>query len=427
MHARTDKTADDRQERRASPAFGDPERLNEAIHLTSRSTWILLAGLGLCVLGIVCWSLLGRLDFHAQGQGIILLRGSEVANVVAQAGGTVAQIHAPAGTKVKAGDLLVTVTLDEIAERRDAARQGRDAQQAEFNRYKQSSDADIQRRQADLQQRLTSLQSDLAQANKNRDMLQSLYDDYTKQLQQGLTTRQQVQAAFDRLDAVEQSIRQMTDSVASAQTSQVEFENGVARNLANLSLQTIDAESRLKDLDIQFGIGATIRSPVDGTVSEITTQANQTVVAGDKLVVVESGTSTHRLVTHAYLPIDQGKRVSVGMPALVSPTSIDDRLYGAIRGHVTRVSTLPMSQAGLQAVIGDPTLVATMMQAGAPIEIEITFDPAPQGAGDALQWTSAARPPTPVTPGTTVASRIVVDQVRPASLILPLVRTWTQP
>src|SRR5687767_7862691 len=111
-----------------SRAYHDPEHLNEAIRLTSRSTWILLVGLALCVAGVAAWSVVGRLAFHAKGQAVILLDRSVVADVVARAGGVIARIHVAPNQRVAVGDLLVTVALDEIAERLKQAKTAAEAQ-----------------------------------------------------------------------------------------------------------------------------------------------------------------------------------------------------------------------------------------------------------------------------------------------------------
>lgn len=402
----------------------DPEHLNEAIKLTSRSTWILLTALALCVAGVVAWGVLGRLSFHAKGQGVILLDRSLVADVVARAGGTVSQVHAAPGQKVAVGDLLVTVKLDEIEERRRAAKVTLEAQRKELEKYNATSAADVARRKSDLDQEVKSLNADLVEAASNVEMLQKLYDNYVKELANGLATRDQVQATYDRLASARQSVRKMTDQISTLKTGQIEFENQVSRTLADFRVKVIEAEGTYNDLQVQYEIGSNIRSPVAGTVSEITTQLNATVTSGMKLAVVESGTGGQKFVVHAYLPIDQGKRVNAGMRAEVSPSSIDEQIYGSIRGTVNKVSALPMSREGLLAVLGDAALVNTMMAAGAPIEVEIGLDSDPQARGG-LRWTSETAPPTPVTPGTTAAARIVVDRVRPITLILPVVETWT--
>ena len=414
----------DTKEPSRQTAIRDPEHLNEAIRLTSRSTWILLSGLLLCVAGVVAWALLGRLDFHARGGGVILPKRSEVANVVARAAGIVTEIHAAPGRRVQAGDLLVTVKLDEIKERRDQAATELKAQQDELQRYSTTAQADIERRRKDLDQELASLQASLGEFTKSRGMLDSLYANYVSEVQRGLATREQLQATYDRLNSARQSIRQINDKLASEKTSQIEFENQAARNLSDLRMRVIEAQGKLADFDVQLDVGSTIRSPVAGVVTEVTAQINQTVTPGAKLMVVQSDTRASSMVVHAYLRIDEGKRVRPGMPAQVSPTSIDERIYGSIRGEVTGVSALPMSHEGLEAVLGNSSLVTDMMKAGPPIEVLIALH-ASSATADGLAWTSGISPPTRVTAGGTATSRIVIDSVSPFSLIVPIARTWT--
>jgi HlyD family secretion protein len=402
----------------------DPERLNEAIRLTSRSTWILLAALALCAAGVVTWGVIGRLAFHAKGPGVILLDRSAVEDVVARAGGTVMQVHKSPGDKVEIGDLLVSVRLDEVDARLKQARVTLDAQRDELDKYSKSSAADVVRRKQDLDQEVKSLQTSLVEANESVEMLQNLYDSYAKELASGLATREQVQAYFDRLTTARQSVRQMTDQISKLQTQQIEFEDQVARTLADFRMKVIGAQGTYEDLQVQYEVGSRIRSPAAGTITEITTTMNATVATGTKLAVVESGTAARKFIVHAYMPIDQGKRVNVGMPARVSPSSVDEQVYGSIRGKVSRVSLLPMSREGLLAVLGDTALVNTMLAAGAPIEVEIALEANPETKGG-LRWTSDTMPPTPVTPGTTASARIVVDRARPIALILPIVETWT--
>ena len=402
----------------------DPEHLNEAIRLTSRSTWILLATLGLCVAGVAAWGFFGRLTFHAKGPGVILLDNSVVSNVVARAGGTVTHIHVKLWQPVRDGDVLVTVKLDETLERRDQARKTLAAQIAERDRYAAVSRDDIARRKADVDQQQKSLQASLAETDKNLEILHRLYTDAVALLARGLTTLSAMQSVFDRLTTVEQNRREMIDRTSTIVTSQIEFEDNIARNIADLRMRVITAEATLADLDVQLAVGATIRSPVTGSVSEITTQVNSTVSTGLKLVVVEAAGATKSLLVHGYLPNDQGKRVIAGMAAQVIPTSVDQQIYGSIRGTVTRVSGLPMSREGLLAVLGDDALVSQMMIGGAPIEIEIALESDPTTVSG-LRWTSSVGPPSKVTPGTTAAANIIFSSVRPIELVLPILETWT--
>jgi HlyD family secretion protein len=402
----------------------DPEHLNDAIRLTSRSTWILLVTLVLCIGVILAWGFFGRLSFHALGQGVVLRDRSAVSEAVAWTNGTVLKIHADVGQRVAVGDPLVSIRLDEVEERYVQAKKKHDAQQAELDRYDGASRSDITLRQKDLDQELKSLEDGVAGAQQNLAILQRMYTDASSDLARGLGTRATMQSAFDRLTTVQQNMRQMTDKLSSLKTQQIEFENSVTKTVAQLRMQVISAEAEVRDLEVQLRVGSTIRSPAAGTVSAVTTQLNATVTTGKQLAVIQSRTDVETLVVHAYLPIDQGKRVAAGMAAQVTPTSIDQQIYGSIRGRVLSVSDLPMSREALLAVLGDATLVSQMIRSGAPIEVQIALEADPNTASG-LRWTSSTGPPSRVTPGTTVTSRIVYEQMAPIALILPIVETWT--
>ncbi|MCB8822126.1 NHLP bacteriocin system secretion protein [Microvirga rosea] len=411
-----------------SPPFGvreepirDPEQLNRALHLTSPSTWIALAILGLCVVTILGWGILGRLSFYTQGMGIILMQRGVVFDIAATSTGTVNTIHVKVGQQVEKGDLLFTIQQDELAARRQSAAQALKQQQDALATYQASSQADIARRKANLAQQLQSMQSSLKDAQSNLAQLQDIYAGLQQELQRGYTTRPQVQAAFDRMTSVQSSIRDMNDRMASLQTQQIEFEDDVARNVADLQMKVTSAQGSLRDLDVQLEFGGLIRSPSKGFVTEISTQQNAIVSSSSQLAVVETGEEA--LVVHAYLPISGGKRVLVGMDAQISPTSVERDIYGSLRGRVTSVSALPVTHQGLMNVIGDETLVSQLMAGGAPIEVQLSLESDPN-TPSRLKWTSSSGPPVQITPGTTAQAMIRVQRERPISLVIPLAQTW---
>jgi HlyD family secretion protein len=213
----------------------------------------------------------------------------------------------------------------------------------------------------------------------------------------------------------------MNDKMASLQTQQIEFENDVARTLADLRMKVTAAQGTLQDLDVQLEFGGSIRSPSKGFVTEISTQPNAIVSSSSQLAVVETGEEA--LVVHAYLPISGGKRVAVGMEAQISPTSVERDIYGSLRGRVTSVSALPVTRQGLMNVIGDEALVAQLMAAGAPIEVQMTLESDPN-TPSRLKWTSSSGPPLQITPGTTAQAMIRVQRERPIALVIPLAQTW---
>lgn len=402
----------------------DPEQLNAALRLTSPASWLLLAVLALAVASAVAWGFLGRLPFRAEGMGVILKRDSLIYSVAAEATGIVAAIRARAGQEVKEGDELVSLSQPQVeTERRSAERVLADlvAQQA---RLAAMSRQDVDRRRASQEKQTAAVEQSIAAVRQDVAFLTSLRATEEKELKQGFITRDEFESTKNQLDAAQKSLRDLTNQLTTLAIAQVEFEN--QQELARLQLdgQVLAARNRLADLETQLKTTRALRSPAEGTVTEVATKLGAQVVAGQGVVVVEERGSG--LQTVAYLPISQGKRVAPGMQAEVGPTSIEREIYGTVRATVRSVSALPVTREGLQAVLGNDQLVEQMLEAGSPIEVRLDLaeDPAtPSG----LRWSSSRGPDVRVTPGTTAVAAITVQDQRPIDLVVPLYETWLAP
>ncbi|XWN32758.1 MAG: NHLP bacteriocin system secretion protein [Devosia sp.] len=398
-----------------------PDQLNRAIKLTKPSSWLLLAVLGLCIGSIIAWGFLGRLTVYVEGQGLLQLDGGINYDIRATATGTIQSVLIERGQEVQKGDPLFTIQQDELVARRNAAKASYDGQKHEFERYKTQSDQDVDRRRANLDTELKSLNADLQGQKTNEEQLRQIYASQQDLIKRGLTTQPQVQDAFQALVAVQQSIREINDRLATLQLDQVEFEDQVNKNQADLQISVINAEGAVKDIDAQIQFGGTITSPSAGLVTEITTEVSALVNAGDELATIESGEDS--LIVRGYMPIGKGKQVEPGMTAEVSPTSVERNVYGSARGTVVAVSRLPLTEPALMNVLGNQALVNQLMETGAPIEVRVELEKDPS-TESGFKWTSSEGPPVQLTPGTTADVRVETRKRRPVSLVIPVLQTW---
>ncbi|MEM8852861.1 MAG: NHLP bacteriocin system secretion protein [Pseudomonadota bacterium] len=398
-----------------------PDQLNRAIKLTKPSSWLLLAVLGLCIGSIIAWGFFGRLTVYVEGQGVLALEGGIDYDIRATATGTISAVLVELGQTVERGDGLFTIDQQELAARRAAAQASYQSQQQEFERYKTESDQDVDRRRSNLDKELKSLNADLASQKVNEEQLQQIYSSQQDLIKRGLTTQPQVQDAFQALVAVQQSIREINDRLATLQLDQVEFEDQVNKNQADLQISVINAEGAVKDIDAQIEFGGTISSPSAGLVTEVTTEVSALVNAGDELATIESGENA--LIVRGYLPIGKGKQVEPGMTAEVSPTSVERNIYGSARGTVVAVSRLPLTEPALMNVIGNQALVDQLMATGAPIEVRVILEKDPN-TESGFRWTSSAGPPVQLTAGTTADVRVETRRRRPIALVIPVLQTW---
>ena len=379
----------------ASRQMRTPDQLNRAIRLTSPSAWLLLLVLALCVGGVLAWSVLGRVSIYVYGPGVIQLADGVVYDVNANAQGIVSSIEVKPGDRVKAGDEMFKINQLALTAQRDATAKTLKGQKDEYDSYKSRSDADVKNRKDNTAAQITALQSDLKDQQENLKQLKEIHTAQKGLLEKGLSTQPQVESTFADLISVEQAIRDIQDKIGTLQLDQVEFENQVDTNLAAMRIDLLTTEGQLEDLNAQLAFGSTILSPADGLVTDVTTEANSVVNAGALLAVVEAGESS--LGVQGYLPIGQGKRVQPGMRAEIAPTSVERDIYGSLRGTVLSVSTLPLTEAGLQNVLGNRALVSQLMAEGAPIQVTVALEADP-GTESGFRWTSSAGPPDPAHP-----------------------------
>jgi HlyD family secretion protein len=124
----------------------------------------------------------------------------------------------------------------------------------------------------------------------------------------------------------------------------------------------------------------------------------------------------------AFFPIGAGKKIAPGMKIQVNPVNIERQRFGSIVGKVTEVSPFPVTSEGIANVIGNTDIAGSVIERGGTIQLEaelIKDESGPTG----LKWTSKG-PDTPVTAGTTTTCRVTVEERRPITFVIPLLRKW---
>jgi len=146
------------------------------------------------------------------------------------------------------------------------------------------------------------------------------------------------------------------------------------------------------------------------------------VEAGQPILTLE--TKGGALTAYAFFPLAVGKKVRRGNPVLVSPTTVERSIYGAIKGQVRAVALLPSDRSDLLARFGNDALVKEMLAAGPPLAVKVRLTKAPH-TPTGFAWTSSAGPEIKLTPGTMAAATVVVRRVRPISLLVPVMAQLT--
>lgn len=166
-----------------------------------------------------------------------------------------------------------------------------------------------------------------------------------------------------------------------------------------------------------------VLSPYSGRVLELKVNSGGTVERGTPLLSLEGLNAQGQvdLVAVVYVAPAEGKKIRPGMEVQVSPSTVRREEYGFMLGRVTAVSQFPATAQGMLRVLGSTDLVQRLSAGGTPIEVQVELTRSTQGVSG-YAWSSQAGPPAGVDSGTLCDIWVTLDEVKPISLVLPVLK-----
>lgn len=384
------------------------------------------AGLFVTALTIaaVVWSAFFTIPVSVAGQGIILAREG-IVDVVANAGGQVQDLSVGTGDMVTAGMVVAKVSQPDTALNLAIA-EGERADARKFLEQLVDFHArDIASREEARAGRTRTLRERVQAMSERRDALSTQRKDIDRLVESGVVPR-------DRLMSINQEIL-----LTSGQISDAENELGTMAANAAIEATTeqrerleaerrvTEAERKVASLKEQLARMEAVRSPFTGRVVEAKANVGQMVQPGTPVIAIERqkpGEASAGRVVVAYVGAADGKKISVGMPVEISPTTTRREEHGFIRGKVTHVSDVPASSAGMFRALQNDRLVQTFLQTlGAPFEVTVALETDPADPSRFL-WSSQRADPPAIDSGTMVEVRITTRATSLLSLAVPALK-----
>ena len=115
---------------------------------------------------------------------------------------------------------------------------------------------------------------------------------------------------------------------------------------------------------------------------------------------------------------EDGKKVRLGMSALINPSTVKATEYGGIRGLVTGVSDHPISSRSVSRLLANPDLGRALAASGSQFQITVSLVADP-GTFSVFRWASGTGPQVAIGSGTPCGGEIILDEVRPVSYVIP--------
>jgi len=424
---------------KALERISSPERVDELMQIVSPKDWLPLVVLSSLILLALVWSVAGRVPTAVTAPGI-LTHPHRVLDLQTLGGGRIEMLRIKPGDVVQRGDVIARLDQVDLRKRLDEDRAQLLALQAQ-DRAQDSMEAErlqLQRRETQLQRifvasQATYLRKILADAETMEPLLQRRLNGLRHLRTEGLVadgSADLIQAE----QAVVESRARLTDATARLKQLDLDLQQFEAREAIvrreNLGADTArrnqmrEIESRIAVDELQLQRHSAIHTGYSGRIFEVFVADGQIVPSGTRLATVVLDASGNELMSVSYFTVRDGKKIQPGMRVLVTPDPVERHRFGGITGFVKSVSSLPVTPEGSRGLVGNASVVETLMQGGPRIEVvaELHRDAA---SADGYRWSSSRGPSLEVGPGTTTTVRVTVETRAPISYVLPFLREIT--
>ncbi|MEO8503308.1 MAG: NHLP bacteriocin system secretion protein [Acidobacteriota bacterium] len=361
--------------------LSSPEQLDTLMRVTSPMGWVALLSVGALIVGVVIWGFVGSLSVRVDGQGI-LLRGESVHAVEVASGGTLAKLEVGKGDVVSAGQIIARLSLPDVENQIVTAR----AQLAEMQSLETSQGGDMSQLQGNLRAQVGRLQH-------QRELKKQMVD-------KGLATQQ--------------SLLSIDQQISGIQSSLLQSQMGSGDRGSRVEDKRLD----LKALETKLATDSLVKTAFAGRVVAILAGPGQQLRAGDKLVSLEAAEAPVSFI--GFIPLAEGKKVTPGMEARISPSNVKSEEFGFMVGSIQSVSDFATTPEELKRTLNNEQLAQKFAETS-PFQVVVapTLDPkSPSG----FKWTSSLGPPIRIGSGTFCTVQIIVERRKPISYVIPMIK-----
>ena len=366
----------------ALDALNSPEQLDQPLQLLRPSYWLILVSLSGFSLTILIWSILGRVPVRIGGKGVLIHKESL----------QLIQSEVPGRVKI-----LTANVGDCIEENKSLAH-------------------------------IDSVKNELEQ-QKIKERLFVLLDKDKKLDGIAIKRRKELKQILNRweegwnLGAVSQ-----VDWLEKKQSyTQLLYEQ--AQRDSERQQQIINLSTEVKALNQEKKLTAIIKAPHSGCITDRYVQIGELVQPGQTLFELnrEGITHKHKLESLAFFPAKDGKRLSIGQRVRISPTNTKQSRHGGIEGKITSIKSFPISKDAVINRLGkkESLFKAISSEDQGPLIEVITSLQIDSSTPSGFNWGGNKGPNLEITAGTPTVVRVLVEERRPISYVIPLLRDLT--
>jgi len=395
-----------------------PEKLDQLIKVTGTKAWIALITIAVAIFTALIWSFMGTVKTKLDVVGVVL--GGDVHEVVATAQGQLVELKVAIGNKVKKGDIIATIRQPELLQQIEDAKVVLSDRKFEMGNLTSYGNQGAQLQGKIINQSRVSITGEIESEKKKIAFLNNQLESENVLLDKSLITKSQVANTKQEIEASKNAIEKLKGQIVEKSSQQNDLGFDIQQKVTLQRQRIAEAERNLQSLTEKYDNQRNVKSPYDGEVVEVLTDAGIVVSAGSPLFKLKNtiNTKQSQLRGILYIPSKDGKKIKKGMEALIVPSTVQPEEYGFIKGKVTYVSDFPITQQGMLTSVKNDQLTKQLLVGGPLFEVYVDFERDPVSYSG-YKWTSAKGPDIFLKEGTSCLGKITIKREPPVTLVVP--------
>jgi HlyD family secretion protein len=399
--------------------------LGENLQVIPLRSWLMF-------ISIVCLSLAGltyatilNIPITTQGTGIFLPAEGMLIEISAFQQGRLVALNVKTGDYVQTGDILGLIAQPVLEKKIDNSQKYLDSLFTEKGSLEQFIEGNNNLELPYAKNKINELHEIIKHNKEQREYLISLLARRNKLYKRGFISKKDISDTEQELNEVNQNI-----SRASTDLSQMSIElhtknHDLEIKLKELNDKILITRQSVDELKVKHKLASEITSPISGYIIELRSGVGRFVKEGDSLIVLGGQLNPSQLQITAYFPLQEGKRLKIGMRVRIAPSTVKPEEYGFIIGEIIKVSSYPISKQAIIPILNNEGLAHTLSAAGAPIEAIIKLNKPPLNLTE-FEWTTSKGSPEEITQGTLATVLVTLEEKRPIMLLIPFLKGLIQ-
>ena len=417
----SDATAQRMFRNAALERLNSPEQLDQRIGLIPPAMRLLAASMAVIIVAALVWGVFGSVPTRSRGIGVLLANRTGNFAVSAVSPGLVLEMFVKPGDHVMAGADIASIEQKLLSAQIGNAMAQVERLEGNLAKLKAANAAQIRQSEETASRQQSAIDGQMTANEVRYNRLRELVAGYEALRAKGMIPQSELLARQEQYD-------QTGLELANGRAKKVEIEATTQKKRDDLAdverekQEEIDLKkAEVDELRVQMMVGSIVTAAIGGEILEVRVGRGDVLTAGAVLATIGPGGEAGGDEMLVVLEGERRKRVAVGMAARVVPDGTKKEEYGSMQGRVVAVSEGEVSNEHVEQILQNAQLTKRLIGDGSGLLARVELVPSKTNPSGFAWWTGAG-PPYRITPGTVANLDIIIDQVRPISLVIPALR-----